>query len=319
MGYIDPEMIRQAKQMDLLTYLQRYEPYELVRLSSLVYSTKTHDSLKISNGKWMWWSREIGGRSALDYLVKVREMDFCEAVELLLSCEPMSFKSVEPPQKVVEKQLKLPEKNENNRRVISYLMRRGIDREIIDDCISKGFLYESADYHNAVFLGFDENNVPRYGAVRGTNGGTFRGDCDGSDKRFSFRLVGGETDTVHLFEAAIDLLSFATLIKEDGGDWRLFNLVSLSGIYAPQKEGMTMKTPQTLVHYLEQHKNIKRIVLHLDNDRTGRRATKCLIENLSEQYEVIDDPPPRGKDVNDFLCFRKGISRKTIAVSREKD
>jgi len=89
MGYVDPELIRQAKQMDLLTYLQRCEPYELVRLSSLVYSTKTHDSLKISHGKWMWWSRGIGGRSALDYLVKVRAMDCVEAVERLLSSAPI--------------------------------------------------------------------------------------------------------------------------------------------------------------------------------------------------------------------------------------
>ena len=27
--------------------------------------------LKISNGKWMWWSQRIGGYKALDYLVTV--------------------------------------------------------------------------------------------------------------------------------------------------------------------------------------------------------------------------------------------------------
>ena len=54
--------------MDLLTYLKNYEPYELVHFSGNTYTTRTHDSLKISNGKWMWWSRGIGGRSALDYL-----------------------------------------------------------------------------------------------------------------------------------------------------------------------------------------------------------------------------------------------------------
>ena len=72
MPYIDPAMIAEAKQMDLLTYLQNYEPQELVHISGNVYCTKTHDSLKISNGKWCWHSRGIGGRSALDYLIKVR-------------------------------------------------------------------------------------------------------------------------------------------------------------------------------------------------------------------------------------------------------
>ena len=65
MPFIAPELIIQAKQMDLLTYLKNYEPYELVKFSGNTYCTRTHDSLKISNGKWIWWSRGIGGRSAL--------------------------------------------------------------------------------------------------------------------------------------------------------------------------------------------------------------------------------------------------------------
>ena len=69
MPFIAPELIIQAKQMDLLTYLKNYEPYELVKFSGNTYCTRTHDSLKISNGKWIWWSRGIGGRSALDYLI----------------------------------------------------------------------------------------------------------------------------------------------------------------------------------------------------------------------------------------------------------
>ena len=83
MPYIAPEIIIQAKEMDLLTYLRNYEPYELVRLTGNTYTTRTHDSLKISNGKWMWWSRGIGGRNALDYLIKVRDMNFIEAVETI--------------------------------------------------------------------------------------------------------------------------------------------------------------------------------------------------------------------------------------------
>ena len=53
--------------MDLLTYLQLCDPQNLVHLSGDTYCTREHDSLKISNGKWHWFSRHIGGRSALDY------------------------------------------------------------------------------------------------------------------------------------------------------------------------------------------------------------------------------------------------------------
>ena len=66
MPYIPPQVVQEVKRIDLLTYLKNYEPYELVHFSGNTYTTRTHDSLKISNGKWMWWSRGIGGRSALE-------------------------------------------------------------------------------------------------------------------------------------------------------------------------------------------------------------------------------------------------------------
>ena len=52
MPYIAPEVILEAKRMDLLTYLQIYEPQELVHFGGNTYCTREHDSLKISNGKW---------------------------------------------------------------------------------------------------------------------------------------------------------------------------------------------------------------------------------------------------------------------------
>ena len=48
MPYIPPEVVQEVKRMDLLTYLKNYEPYELVHFSGNTYTTRTHDSLKIS-------------------------------------------------------------------------------------------------------------------------------------------------------------------------------------------------------------------------------------------------------------------------------
>ena len=70
MPYIPPEVVARAREMDLLTYLRTYEPQELVHFGGSTYCTREHDSLKISNGKWCWFSRGIGGYSALDYLIK---------------------------------------------------------------------------------------------------------------------------------------------------------------------------------------------------------------------------------------------------------
>ena len=83
------EQIQRAKEWDLLSYLQTFEPGELKRYGPHEYCTRTHDSLKISNGKWCWNSRGIGGRTALDYLIKVRGMDFVGAVQTLCGyCPP---------------------------------------------------------------------------------------------------------------------------------------------------------------------------------------------------------------------------------------
>ena len=83
MPYYTEEQIKKARSIDLLTYLQTYEPIELVHVRGNTYCTATHDSLKLSNGKWYWWSRGIGGSSALDYLIKVKGLQFLDAMAIL--------------------------------------------------------------------------------------------------------------------------------------------------------------------------------------------------------------------------------------------
>lgn len=85
MLYYSREIIDKIRDIDLLTYLENYEPDELVKLNERIYSTREHDSLKISNGMWCWWSSRIGGKSALDFLIKVRGMKFVDSVSLLLN------------------------------------------------------------------------------------------------------------------------------------------------------------------------------------------------------------------------------------------
>ena len=312
----DPAVIEQARQIDLLSYLQRYEPGNLKRVAGNVYCTKEHDSLKISNGKWYWWSRGFGGFSALDYLMKVRELGFVEAVQTLTGDmgdwkpPPPAVKRDEP------KVLLLPPRNKDSDRVLQYLFGRGIDYAIVQDCIADGTIYESADYHNAVFIGKDESGTPKYAACRGTMG-SFKRDASGSDKRYSFRLLAREpTSTVHLFEAAIDVLSYATYLKCEGKDYKAANLLSLSGVYQPKKELAESKIPIALTTFLNAHHQIKTIYLHLDNDKAGRMCTAALKELLQKDYQIVDAPPPVGKDVNDFLMSYLGIARQK--PSRER-
>lgn len=297
MPYIPLEVVEQARQIDLLSYLQAFEPGELVRISGNNYTTRTHDSLKISNGKWMWWSQRIGGYNALDYLIKVKEYSFVEAVETLMGkAAVMPSIAVPKPKKDVPKVLLLPEKSASTDKITEYLFGRGIDYSIIEYCISKGLIFESLPYHNLVFVGFDEQEKAKYAAYRAANDRRILGDCSGSDKHYSFRIADSKSDMVHLFECAIDLLSYAMLTKISGRDWQKENLVSLSGVYLPKEKIEDSTTPAALVQYLKSKPKIKRIILHLDNDNTGRKATEALKVILQNTYEVIDDQPKRDKD-----------------------
>ena len=154
---LDPAVIEHARQMDLLSYLQRYEPDNLKHVARNVYCTREHDSLKISNGKWMWWSQSIGGRSALDYLIKVRGYSFMEAIELIAGQA-----AIQPPvsvsaEKKTEKKLILPKPYRYQTYAVSYLQNRGIDMELIQYCLKTGQIYESENYHNVVFVGMDQS------------------------------------------------------------------------------------------------------------------------------------------------------------------
>ena len=321
MPYIPPEVVEQARQIDLLTYLRRMEPdnVEQVKGTRNVYRTVDHDSLKISNGKWFWWSQGFGGYTALDYLIKVRNYSFMDAVEILTAKELANWT---PPPKKEEKNepkvLRLPEKYQDSKRVIQYLFDRGIDYQIIQECIADGVIFESnGRYHNAVFVGKDETGTLKYATYRGLGSSTFKGDAYGSDKQYSFRLLAKEPcQSVHLFEAAIDLLSYATYLKCEGKDYKSESLLSLSGVYQPKKEMKDSKIPIALTTFLSANSQIKTIVLHLDNDKVGRLCTATLKELLQKDYKIVDDPPPVGKDFNDFLLSYLGITRPKLKRER---
>lgn len=310
MPYISPEVVEKAREMDLLTYLKNYEPQELVHFGGNTYCTREHDSLKISNGKWCWFSRGIGGCSALDYLIKVKEIPFIEAVEAIMGKAAVSPPVYEPaPKREKPKVLLLPQVSRCATHAVEYLHHRGIDYDLIDFCISTGRLYESSPYHNVVFVGMDSSGKARYANQRGI-GSDFIGDANGSDKHYSFGIPAAvESDTLNLFESAVDLLSYGTMQKLDGKSWRSENLLSLAGVYKPKKKFSESTLPAALVRYLDEHPHIRKVVLRLDNDFTGQLAADTIKALLPKKYmvKVNSQPSPQGKDYNDCLCMRLGL------------
>lgn len=295
--YIPPEMVKEIKKMDLLTYFKNYEPNELVRDSRTQYSTKTHSSLKISNGYWNYFNGGFGGKNAVDYVEKMLGYKFPESIEYIIKKMngrvPVYVPQAEKRNNVT---LILPEKNSNANRVKQYLNSRGIDNEIIQKCIEKHLIYEEKHYHNAVFVGYDEMGNAKYAGCRATNESKFKSDATGSSKQYSFKLESNKkTDTIFIFEGAIDALSYATLFKLYGQNWEDKTLISLAGVYQPAKIIEQSKVPVAISNYLERHPEVTKIYLCLDNDEAGRNATNALKTVMSDKYEIIDRPPKKRK------------------------
>lgn len=194
-----------------------------------------------------------------------------------------------------KKEFILPEAHGDMRRVYAYLMKkRFIDREVISHFAHAKTLYEDGKYHNAVFVGTDENGVPRHAHKKGTysEGGGFRANVTGSEPQYSFRHV-GEGDTLHVFEAPIDMLSFLTLYPKD---WQRQSYVTLDGI-----------SEHAMLYVLERNPQITKVRLCLDHDPAGIEATGRLLEILRERgYTDIAVYMPRLKDWNEDIKARSG-------------
>jgi len=307
LGYVTPEDIEEAREIDVLTYLKNYEPHELVKVTRDTYCTKEHDSLKISNGKWFWFSQNIGGHTALDYLIIVKGYALPAAVEMLLgrtaAKPPKSYKQKDR----AVKKLLLPPRADNNEKVKAYLISRGIHHEILDYCFENDLIFESLPYHNAVFVGYDESGISRYAALRGTSG-YYKGEATGSDKHYSFSIPAKENcNTVHVFESAIDLLSYGTMEYTAGRDWKGEHLLSLAGVFQIKRKEVV---PVALERFLNLYPQIQCICLHLDNDPIGRAASEGIILGLKDRYLISDMPPARGKDMNEALLLNMEATKK---------
>lgn len=201
------------------------------------------------------------------------------------------------------KPFKLPPKNESMRRVYAYLLqKRCIDREILNAFVRKRLIYESCEkskdgtkeYHNAVFVGFDEHGVPRHGHKRGlyTIGKSYRGNIEGSDPKHSFHYLGGD-NTLYVFEAPIDLLSYISLHPEN---WQEHNYVACCGTSSIPVLEMVRQLPQ-----------LRQVCLCLDNDDAGHVASERMTTLLKEHGLNAVRLVPQRKDWNDDLTANQEI------------
>jgi hypothetical protein len=90
-----------------------------------------------------------------------------------------------------------------------------------------------------------------------------------------------------------------------GRDWKGEHLLSLAGVFQIKRKEVV---PVALERFLNLYPQIQCICLHLDNDPIGRSATEGIILGLKDRYLISDQPPTRGKDVNEALLLSQSGS-----------
>ena len=317
MARLSDEQIMKAREIDLLSYLQHYEPNNIRQNRAGEYYLTQHDSLKISNGKWFRHSTQEGGYGALDFLMKVRGVSFVDAVESLTSGYVFTDYQAKPELKTRStpqaKPFVLPTPNKNNDKTIAYLRGRGIDKNVIHQAVSDGLIYESIK-HRCIFVGKDENGVAKFACERGTTD-DLKKDVAGSSKKYGFHLRPREPNkqggtTLAIFESAIDTLAHLSIHNLGQTKWDGYRL-SLGGVSSQALEG-----------FLERHPQISSIQLALDNDKAGHEATNRIVKELlgSAKYSRVKISvalPPNGRDWADTV---QSIKQNSInkSVNRQE-
>jgi hypothetical protein len=306
---ITGDALKRAKEVDLLTYLRSREPGELKRSGANEYRTVTHGSLVISNGYWYWNRGGFGGRSAIDYLIKVRGMGFVDAVNVVSGASGVRLAVPEARQASEPKRLILPDKTSIPAKAMAYLQGRGISPQVIRRCLEDDSLFEGR-YSGAVcvFVGRDEYNISRFACMRGIDS-NLKMDCVGSDKRFGFALplvhsVGEESPTLAVFESPIDAMSHATLFPNEN-----IHRLSLGGT-----------SPLALITFLEREPQISEVKLCLDADEAGQSGSERIAVQLAGDKRFAHvaaeyTSSPKGKDYNEYLLL---LRQRTQQQSRRR-
>ena len=302
-----------ANSVDLEEFLRmRGEKLERVgREHKLIYcdSSGRHDSITLRGSTWFDHKNQIGG-GAIKFMQEFYGMDFQTAVQELLgqTVTPLSHSPPKVSAKEEKKEFRLPEANTNMHRVYAYLIKqRFISPDIISHFAKQHTLYEDKEHHNAVFVGVDENGVPRQASKRSTNsyGNSFRITCQGSDTRYSFAHF-GESKRLYVFEAPIDMMSFLTLYPND---WQKHSCIAMNGVYE-----------NAVLTALKNHSNLSEIVLCVDNDEGGIEAVDRLRDILADNgYSDVKRLAPEYKDWNEVLKAKNGATALPAVPHKRKE
>ena len=279
------EQREQARRTDLANFL--ISQGEQVKKSGSEYEW-FDGSQKVTIRGHLWYHQyEQKGGDAVGFVRRFYNKDYAEAVEMLLNGIGGQI-ITSPPIEKEHKLFKLPPRNDRMSRVFSYLLlTRGIDKDVLFEFVRKKMIYESAYYHNAVFVGYDSSGKPRHAHKRGTvTSNPYKGNVAGSQPEYSFHF-NGTSEKLFLFEAPIDMLSYISMHKKN---WKEHSYAASCSV-----------SDRVLFQCLNDNTNIKNVFLCFDNDEAGQTANKRIADKLNKlniQNEILI---PTHKDWNEDI------------------
>lgn len=262
---------------------------ETVKRSGSEYAWKDgSQKVTIRDNLWFHQYERVGG-DAIDFVRRFYNKSYPEAVEYLLGNSSGGLITA-PPVVKEKKPFELPKPYHNMERVKNYLHYvRGIDEDIIETFADENMIYESADYHNAVFVGFDKNGVPRHANKRGIGKtSTFKGNTPNSQPEYSFHW-NGSSNRLYLFEAPIDMLSFISMHKEN---WKTHSYAASCSV-----------SDRVLFQCLNDNTHIENVYLCFDNDEPGQTAVNRISAKLFALGIKSEILVPIHKDWNEDLLL----------------
>ena len=279
------EQLQRASGIDIVAMLQGQG--EKLKKQGRVYRWMRYDSTVIDRNRWYRHSREIGG-GTIQFMQHFYGMDFVEAVKYLLDGEEgaefvQTSRNPEPKLPFTP-----PKLSKNMHRTFAYLIKtRKIDADIVQYFVNEKKIFETEEYHNVAFCGYDEKGEMKQMHLRSTlPGNRFFMDIDGSDKQYYFRHIGTNSD-VYVFEAPIDMLSYITMNTEN---WQESSYVCLGGVAI-----------DALKNVLSTNEQISKVYMCVDRDETGDKTVKRIGDELNEMGYEWERILPENKDWNEDL------------------
>lgn len=178
MAHLEEDIIERAKNTDMIALLESEEGFSFKSTyGEREFKCIEHNSLVINGNRrrWYWNSRQVGGNNAIDYLVKIRGMNFRDAVlHLVGDREQTAYTPIrkavtenvsvsKPVRFVLPEQAHFPDGRRNYSNIIAYLNKgRGIDMNIINTLIASGQIYQGVQYNGLHIVGYNDEGMAFY-------------------------------------------------------------------------------------------------------------------------------------------------------------